>query len=246
MAEKQGSTCRKNKIVHIVEPLVCFVAMILQIVGFSTNAWAVMKERNTENGRLTKLGLWSTTICYELDCTTKTHMDEHKENIAKGFTYKEPQYAFQVGNEVNTTLALVCVIVCFCLSILNIFCRAGKRQIQFGMVLMSLISGILLFTVVGYFTAELMAIMRVELNKVKYEYYFPWSLLISASGAVIITINGIVLTVCACRNRSSNILYKTVTIKETIAIAVPPKCTDDFPPDYNELEPEDDSEQRMV
>jgi hypothetical protein len=83
MAEKSGHRW-KTRILHCIEPFVCFVSMILQIVGFSTNAWLVQETKL--DGRLTLFGIWSATICYDLDCNTKTHMDEHKELMAKGFS----------------------------------------------------------------------------------------------------------------------------------------------------------------
>lgn len=246
MAEKSGHRW-KTRILHCVEPFVCFVSMILQIIGFSTNAWVVQQTKL--DGRLTKFGIWSATICYELDCNTKTHMDEHRELMAKGFSARGIQYAFLVGHEVNTTLALVCVTLCFILSLLYIICKRGRRQIQITMVITSLLSGVLLLTVVGYWGAELRAAMRVSKNKLQYTYYFPWSLLVSGFGAIIIILNGIVLSVFACCRNPIRNVYETVTTKENLPDTVPHQCADDYePPDYNDVQKDQDSvsDQSMV
>ena len=88
MAEKSDRLLgeRISRILCLAEPIVCLVATILQIVGFSTNAWAIQLD-NSKN-RLTKYGLWSTTVCYGLDCKTKTHLNDYEENIAKGFSHR--------------------------------------------------------------------------------------------------------------------------------------------------------------
>jgi hypothetical protein len=110
--------------------------------------------------------------------------------------------------------------------------------------------GVLLLTVVGYWAAELRAAMGVPKNKLQYIYYFPWSLLLSSIGAIIISINGLVLSVFACcRNPIRNYVYETVTTKENLPDTVPHQCADDYePPDYNDVEKDQDSvsDQSMV
>lgn len=85
---------RISRIFFYVEPFVCLTATVLQTVGFSTNAWAIHK--NNSNNRLTAFGLWSTTICYELDCITRSHYDEYKDNIAKGFSHRGMYYNYMI------------------------------------------------------------------------------------------------------------------------------------------------------
>ena len=107
----------------------------------------------------------------------------------------------------------------------------------------------LLLTVVGYWGAELRAAMRVSKNKLQYTYYFPWSLLVSGFGAIIIILNGIVLSVFACCRNPIRNVYETVTTKENLPDTVPHQCADDYePPDYNDVQKDQDSvsDQSMV
>lgn len=235
-----------SRIFYTLEPLICFVSLVLQIVGFSTNAWAIQKDN--EKNRLTKFGLWSTTVCYDLDCITRTHYDEYRENMSKGYTRKGVQYALQLGHEVTTTIALASIAICFILSVVHFFIRIWKRQIMLGMLITSFISGTLLLTTIGYHYGELSAFQQIPLNKLQYTFYHPWGLTSSFVGAVIIVLNGVVLTFLACCRRSlkRRKSYETVvTQKQDIPVSVPHQCADDYdPPDYNDLEDdEEDSEE---
>ena len=96
MAEKREKSIyfyhrlkRFSRIFFTLEPFICFLSLVVQIVGFSTNAWLIQKD---SNNRLTKFGLWSTTVCYDLDCITRTHLDEYRENMSKGYTHKGNVY----------------------------------------------------------------------------------------------------------------------------------------------------------
>lgn len=241
---------RISRIFFYVEPFVCLTATVLQTVGFSTNAWAIHK--NNSNNRLTAFGLWSTTICYELDCITRSHYDEYKDNIAKGFSHREVMYSLQLGHEVTATLALIFAALCFILAIIYNFCKCGKRQLEIGMVVTSLISGVLLLSAVGYFYGDLSATMRVQQNKLQNTFFYPWGLAVSASGAFIILVNGLLVTMFTClrktiprRRRTES--YLIVTTKENIPNSEPLQCVDDYdPPDYNDVEDDEKSDQSMV
>ena len=102
-------------------------------------------------------------------------------------------------------------------------------------------------TTVGYHYGELSALQQVELNKLQFTFYHPWGLTCSFIGAVLIALNGVALSILACFRRSikNRDSYETVSPpKQDIPDSVPHQCADDYgPPDYNDLEEEEDSEE---
>lgn len=117
------------------------MAISFQIVGYTTNAWAI--KENGKNG-IYKHGLWSTSVCTcnWSCCKQMTHKELHESWLAEG---------------VKDT-------------------------------------GCILLSVVGEILASTIGILKADIGNI----YFPWSLLFSGFGGVVIFTNGALLLLVEC------------------------------------------------
>eukprot|EP00105_Crassostrea_gigas_P038787 XP_019922935.1 PREDICTED: uncharacterized protein LOC105328667 [Crassostrea gigas] len=183
-----SSKCTMNPLFSVLFLGLACVSTIFQILAFSTHGWVVMTEFLTDNYtddvRSVEIytGLWYTVKCENGACSSVTHHEAFKEDIANGHYFKEIQYSLRVWSQVLCTLALLASILAavFCVPFL---CKTSSfLRYHLVVVLTSTISFCLLSAVVFNWTAEVASTNKLKLNQ-NLTFYFPWSLLLAGFGA---------------------------------------------------------------
>lgn len=183
-----SSKCTMNPLFSVLFLGLACVSTIFQILAFSTHGWVVMTEFLTDNYtddvRSVEIytGLWYTVKCENGACSSVTHHEAFKEDIANGNNFKEIQYSLRVWSQVLCTLALLASILAavFCVPFL---CKTSSfLRYHLVVVLTSTISFCLLSAVVFNWTAEVASTNKLKLNQ-NLTFYFPWSLLLAGFGA---------------------------------------------------------------
>lgn len=183
-----SSKCTMNPLFSVLFLGLACVSTIFQILAFSTHGWVVMTEFLTDNYtddvRSVEIytGLWYTVKCENGACSSVTHHEAFKEDIANGNDFKEIQYSLRVWSQVLCTLALLASILAavFCVPFL---CKTSSfLRYHLVVVLTSTISFCLLSAVVFNWTAEVASTNKLKLNQ-NLTFYFPWSLLLAGFGA---------------------------------------------------------------
>lgn len=183
-----SSKCTMNPLFSVLFLGLACVSTIFQILAFSTHGWVVMTEFLTDNYtddvRSVEIytGLWYTVKCENGACSSVTHHEAFKEDIANGHNFKEIQYSLRVWSQVLCTLALLASILAavFCVPFL---CKTSSfLRYHLVVVLTSTISFCLLSAVVFNWTAEVASTNKLKLNQ-NLTFYFPWSLLLAGFGA---------------------------------------------------------------
>lgn len=183
-----SSKCTMNPLFSVLFLGLACVSTIFQILAFSTHGWVVMTEfltdNYTEDVRSVEIytGLWYTVKCENGACSSVTHHEAFKEDIANGNDFKEIQYSLRVWSQVLCTLALLASILAavFCVPFL---CKTSSfLRYHLVVVLTSTISFCLLSAVVFNWTAEVASTNKLKLNQ-NLTFYFPWSLLLAGFGA---------------------------------------------------------------
>lgn len=183
-----SSKCTMNPLFSVLFLGLACVSTIFQILAFSTHGWVVMTEFLTDNYtddvRSVEIytGLWYTVKCENGACSSVTHHEAFKEDIANGNNFKEIQYSLRVWSQVLSTLALLASILAavFCVPFL---CKTSSfLRYHLVVVLTSTISFCLLSAVVFNWTAEVASTNKLKLNQ-NLTFYFPWSLLLAGFGA---------------------------------------------------------------
>lgn len=169
------------------------MAISFQIVGYTTNAWAI--KENGKNG-IYKHGLWSTSVCTcnWSCCKQMTHKELHESWLAEGVKDTEIMYAVQVYTAVEATLGLAFGLTSVCLSVAAVLKTQYERRIRLGIIFFSALSGCILLSVVGEILASTIGILKADIGNI----YFPWSLLFSGFGGVVIFTNGALLLLVEC------------------------------------------------